>query len=83
MATRTPRLKRILPHPPEGPQPETVPCARDRLLTALESSPRLRPQDADLMDRAVKEARESSIADESVRRDPFPTPGRRTDDPHQ
>ncbi len=36
--------------------------ARDRLLAALKTSPALRKEDADLIDSAVKSAREESLS---------------------
>lgn len=48
--------------PPE-PISQQEPSARDRLLAALASAPRLSDEDAERINKAIQEAREASIAD--------------------
>jgi hypothetical protein len=46
------------------PNEEKPLSARDRLLTALQSAPRLSREDAEAINAIVREAREASLADE-------------------
>jgi hypothetical protein len=62
MAIRAPKLEGVAHDKPRQKQASF--CARDRLLTALKSSPRLSRKDTDMINRVVREAREASVADE-------------------
>jgi hypothetical protein len=64
MATRALKLEHVSLNLSRQKQTGTFLCARDRLLAALEASPRLSRKDAEMINRVVQEAREESMADE-------------------
>ena len=64
MATRAVKGQPGVRAPSHRKRAEKPLCARDRLLKVLQSSPRLRREDAEMINRVVQEAREASIADE-------------------
>ena len=63
-AQRARKAKTASRRPSERLPATAHPGARDRLLAALESTPRLSQKDADSINRVVQEARELSLADQ-------------------
>jgi hypothetical protein len=64
MAIQPPKPGRLSRQQSSRKQTERRLCDRDRLLAALESAPRLSKEEAERIDRIIREAREASLADD-------------------